>query len=104
MIRITKAGDPRLLRTYRKFTCKACGCEFIADDDDYTVETHYLPPLDEFDPLALCDRRSTETFSSICPDCGTYIKADVSEVKYVPHKEIVKIDEKEYKKRMDLLL
>lgn len=94
MIRITKQGDPRLLRTYRKFTCKACGCEFIADDADYTVEKYAKPYSYELDPLGLKDTCVTK-FAATCPCCETYIYTD--EAEEISYKEIVKFDEKEKK-------
>ena len=41
--------------TQRKFTCKICECEFVADPDEYTVV-----------------RANNKIFwySSTCPECG----------------------------------
>jgi hypothetical protein len=105
MIRVTKQGDPRILHTYYKFKCGSCKCEFIADESDYKT-TQYddiFSASDGLDPLGL-EHRIITMVRIACPCCGTYIDMDLSKVEKVSYKEIVKFDEKEYQKRMDLLL
>jgi hypothetical protein len=44
----------------RKFTCKICGCEFIADISEYHIHLQ-------------------DGYSVQCPDCKKYTKYDESE-------------------------
>lgn len=53
---IIKQGNKKKIRY---FTCRHCGCEFIADEMDYQVIS------------------KEEEFITTCPDCGCAVYGDI---------------------------
>lgn len=70
-MKILKHGD----KMPRKFTCKFCGCVFVADRSEYTVAA------------------SLDNFYTTCPDCNA--KFDMHAPLYKDDDQFVIIDKKE---------
>ena len=61
-MKILKHGDLKL----RKFRCRTCDCEFVANRDEYGSYSIYRP--DTLEDIEVC--------RVYCPDCGTFIEQD----------------------------
>ena len=61
-MKILKHGDLKP----RKFTCRTCGCEFVANRDEYGSYSIYCP--DTLDNIEVC--------RVYCPDCGMFVEQD----------------------------
>lgn len=53
---IIKQGDLSKLKNPKRFECLRCGCEFLANDNEYVYEGMW---------------RNLQTYTSYCPCCGT---------------------------------
>lgn len=92
MSRIIKEGDVRMFKSYRKFICEKCKCEFIADDSEYKVH-HYEDINGDLNPF---DIKTYTSYVVTCPCCDTVIHDHSPET--ISYKEIVKFDEEKEKR------
>lgn len=69
---VTKEGNLELLKKYVKFRCSDCGCEFIADNTEYSYEFN---------------QHDGEVYNVKCPCCkGSHCEA-VKKLASLPQKE-----------------
>ena len=54
---IIKHGKPKIKKVF--FTCDDCGCEFAADDGEYTGITNQMEYLE-----------TKKSYKCKCPECG----------------------------------
>ena len=59
-MKIIQEGDKAKLVKARRFTCRACGCVFEANETEYTVGNDY---------------RNGALYSCQCPTCGRWAYA-----------------------------
>lgn len=52
-MKIVKEGNPNWNKKPKEFTCRYCGCVFVADSNEYVVDTW----------------RNTKTYTCNCPCC-----------------------------------
>lgn len=65
MIKVIKEGIPQVYA--RRFECKKCGCEFLADQSEYSAMWDYSTPL--VDTMYVCK----------CPCCGGNVRTKSKE-------------------------
>ena len=58
-INIIKPGDLSLLKETKAFSCKKCGCEFLADREDYKFQ--------------YSQREGISWYEIKCPTCGANV-------------------------------
>ena len=63
-IKIIKQGDLNLLKRTLRFECKACGCVFDADKEDYVFQ--------------FSQRENENWYETKCPCCGKTVTRSVS--------------------------
>jgi len=61
-MRVIKYGDKNLLKKIRRFKCKACGCEFEADNTEYKHQ--------------YSQREMCGWYEIKCPTCDEWVTAD----------------------------
>ena len=64
-MKIIKQGDLSRLKEIKRFTCKACGCEFEADN------TEYRRDYDQ--------RENCGWYTIKCPTCDGWVTTDYEE-------------------------
>ncbi len=64
-MKIIKHGDLNRLKEIKLFKCKACGCEFEADNTEYKHE--------------YSQRDNCGWYAIECPTCGLWTKTDYYE-------------------------
>ena len=65
-MRIIKQGDLNRLKEIKRFECKACGCEFEADNTEYNHQ--------------YSQREMCSWYEIKCPTCGSWATTNCEEV------------------------